>query len=110
MPGIPEPGPGSLFRPPALYRRADDPINAHFQQAVFFCLDGGQVLLNAPKVLGVVVLVRDGLEKSFRNGVNSPLVTTILDKIVVKKGSTREVLRLDIFPKFGGPWKAGSWV
>ena len=52
--------------------------------------------------------IRSALEEelSFRNGVNSPLVTTILDKIVVKKGSTREVLRLDIFPKFGGPWKA----
>ena len=52
--------------------------------------------------------IRSALEEelSFRNGVNSPLVTTILDKIVVKKGSTREVLQLDIFPKFGGPWKA----
>ncbi len=61
--------------------------------------------------------IRSALEEelSFRNGVNSPLVTTILDKIVVKKGSTREVLRLDIFPKFGGPWKAvfdreKSWI
>ena len=52
--------------------------------------------------------IRSALEEelSFRNGVNSPLVTTILDKIVVKKGSTREVLQLDIFPKFGGPWEA----
>lgn len=45
-------------------------------------------------------------ELSFQNGVNSALVTTILDKIVVKKGSTREVLRLDIYLKFGGPWGA----
>ena len=43
-------------------------------------------------------------ELTFQNGVSSPLVTTILDKIVVKKGSTREVLHLDIFLKFGGPY------
>ena len=34
-------------------------------------------------------------ELSFQNGVNSALVTTILDHIVVKKGSTREEVRLD---------------
>jgi DNA invertase Pin-like site-specific DNA recombinase len=45
-------------------------------------------------------------ELDFRNGVNSALVTTILDKIAVKKGSTKEVLHLDICLKFGGPWGA----
>ena len=45
-------------------------------------------------------------ELSFQNGVNSALVTTILDKIVVKKGSTKEVVYLDIYLKFGGPWEA----
>ena len=52
--------------------------------------------------------IRSALEEelSFRKGINSSLVTTILDKIMVKKGSTREVLRLDIFLKFGGPWEA----
>ena len=45
-------------------------------------------------------------ELSFQNGVNSALVTTILDKIVVKKGSTKEVVYLDIYLKFGGPWGA----
>ena len=45
-------------------------------------------------------------ELSFQNGVNSTLVTTILDHIVVKKISTREVLHLDIHLKFGGPWGA----
>lgn len=52
--------------------------------------------------------IRSALEEelSFRKGINSSLVTTILDKIVVKKGSTREVLQLDIFLKFGGPWEA----
>ncbi len=45
-------------------------------------------------------------ELAFRNGVNSALVTTILDKIVVKKCSTKEVLHLDIYLKSGGPWRA----
>ena len=45
-------------------------------------------------------------ELSFQNGINSALVTTILDHIVVKKCSTREVLHLDIYLKFGGPWGA----
>ncbi len=38
---------------------------------------------------------------SFRNGIDSELVTTILDHIVVKEGSTREELHLDIYLKFG---------
>ena len=50
--------------------------------------------------------IRTALEQelSFKNGINSALVTTILDKIVVKKGSTKEELHLDIHLKFGGPW------
>ena len=43
-------------------------------------------------------------ELAFQNGINSALVTTILDKIVVKKGSTKEELHLDIHLKFGAPW------
>jgi len=45
-------------------------------------------------------------ELTFQNGINSALVTTVLDQIVVKKGSTREKLHLDIHLKFGGPWGA----
>ena len=45
-------------------------------------------------------------ELTFQNGINSALVTTVLDHIVVKKGSTREKLHLDIHLKFGGPWGA----
>ncbi len=45
-------------------------------------------------------------ELSFQNGVNSALVTTILDRIVVKKCSTKEKIYLDIHLKFGGPWEA----
>ena len=43
-------------------------------------------------------------ELSFENGINSALVTTILDHIVVKKGSTKEEIHLDIHLKFGGPF------
>ena len=43
-------------------------------------------------------------ELFFANGVNSELVTTILDHIVVKKGSTKEELHLDIHLKFGDPY------
>ena len=45
-------------------------------------------------------------ELTLRNGVNSALVTTILDHIVVKKKSTRQEIYLDIHLKFGGPWEA----
>ena len=49
--------------------------------------------------------IRSALEQelSFKNGINSALVTTILDKIIVKKGSTKEELHLEIHLKFGGP-------
>ena len=52
--------------------------------------------------------IRAALERelSFQNGVHSALVTTILDKIVVKKASTKEEIHLDIHLKFGGPWEA----
>lgn len=38
---------------------------------------------------------------SFQNGVNSTLVTALLDHIVVQKGSTKEKIYLDIYSKFG---------
>lgn len=41
-------------------------------------------------------------ELSFKNGINSALVTTILDHIVVRKDSTKAILYLDIFLKCGG--------
>ena len=46
-----------------------------------------------------------GEELSFENGINSELVTTILDHIVVKKGSTIEKIQLDIYLKFGDPYE-----
>ena len=51
--------------------------------------------------------IKAALEKelSFQNGVDAALVTTILDHIVVKKGSTREKVQLDIHLKFGDPYE-----
>ncbi len=43
-------------------------------------------------------------ELSFENGINSELVTTILDRIIVKKGSTKKQVNLDIYLKFGDPY------
>lgn len=50
--------------------------------------------------------IRAALEQelSFESRINSALVTTILDHIVVKKGSTREEVHLDIHLKFGDPY------
>lgn len=49
--------------------------------------------------------IRSALEQelSFQNDINSALVTTILDHIVVKKSSTKEEIHLDIHLKFGDP-------
>jgi site-specific DNA recombinase len=45
-------------------------------------------------------------ELSFTDAGSSALLTSLLDHIVVKKASTREVLRLEIHLKFGPVWKA----
>ena len=42
-------------------------------------------------------------ELSFQRGVNSTLVATILDRVVVKRNSTKEEVHLDIYLKFGDP-------
>ncbi len=45
-------------------------------------------------------------ELSFSGEINSALVATILDKIVVKKGSTKEEIHLDIQLKLGNRYEA----
>lgn len=52
--------------------------------------------------------IRSALERelTFQNGINSAIVTTILDKIIVKKDSTKEKLCLDIHLKSGGLFRA----
>ena len=51
--------------------------------------------------------IRDALEAelSFEGGINSNLVATILEKIVVKK-STKEEIHLDIYLKLGAKFEA----
>lgn len=51
--------------------------------------------------------IRQALERelTFRDGINSTLVTTILDHILVKKGSNRNEIHLDIYLKLGGMWE-----
>ena len=43
---------------------------------------------------------------SFEGEPNSALLTTILEKIVVKKGSNKEEIRLDVYLKFGQQYEA----
>ncbi len=62
---------------------------------------GGQATARLEEVRAVLEQ-----ELTFQNGIYSALVTAILDHIVVKKGSTKEVLHLDVHLKFGGPWEA----
>ena len=45
-------------------------------------------------------------ELSFEGGTNTALVASILDKIVVKKESTKEEIHLDIFLKLGQQYEA----
>ena len=52
--------------------------------------------------------IRAALDKelSFADGINSSLVSTILEKIVVKKESTKEEIHLDIYLKLGAKFEA----
>ena len=43
---------------------------------------------------------------SFEGGINTALVATILDKIFVKKESTKEEIHLDIYLKLGQKYEA----
>ena len=52
--------------------------------------------------------IRRTLEKelNFDAEINSALVASILDKVVVKKGSTKKEIHLDIYLKLGGQYEA----
>ena len=45
-------------------------------------------------------------ELSFEGGINTALVATILDRVIVKKESTKEEIHLDIFLKLGQKYEA----
>ena len=55
-----------------------------------------------------IAAIRQELEKqlSFEGEINSALVATILDKIIVKKESTKEEIHLDIYLKLGQKFEA----
>ena len=52
--------------------------------------------------------IREELDRelSFTDGINSNLVATILEKIVVKRESTKEEIHLDIYLKLGAKFEA----
>ena len=54
---------------------------------------------------GQLAKIREALERelTFADGIDSKLVTTILDHIIVKKESTKERICLEIHLKFGDP-------
>ncbi len=54
------------------------------------------------------IKIRSALEGAltFREGTDSALAAAILDRAVVKRESTKETLHLDLYLKFGGPWRA----
>ncbi len=58
--------------------------------------------LSAAKIGSIEAALEE--ELSFQDGVNSDLVTAILDYILVKKGSTKERLSLDVYLKLGNPY------
>ena len=45
-------------------------------------------------------------ELSFTDGINTALVATILDKVIVKKESTKEEIHLEIILKLGQRFEA----
>lgn len=57
--------------------------------------------LNIPEIRRVL-----DRELSFEEGINTALVASILEKIIVKKESTKEKIHLDIFLKLGQQYEA----
>ena len=55
-----------------------------------------------------IAAIRQELEKqlSFEGEINTSLVATILDKVVVKRKSTKEEIHLDIYLKLGQKYEA----
>ena len=57
---------------------------------------------------GKLTAIRQALDEALRftGEIDTALVATILDKVVVKKESTKDAIRLDIFLKLGGVYEA----
>ena len=71
------------------------------QQLAILKAEEEKSLISTEQLNKIKATLEDDL--SFQNGIRSELVTTILDHIVVKKGSTKEEFHLDIYLKFGDP-------
>lgn len=76
-------------------------IQALGQQLAILKAEEEKSLISTEQLNKIKAALEDDL--SFQNGIRSELVTTILDHIVVKKGSTKEEFHLDIYLKFGDP-------
>ena len=76
-------------------------IQALGQQLAILKAEEEKSLISTEQLNKIKATLEDDL--SFQNGIRSELVTTILDHIVVKKGSTKEEFHLDIYLKFGDP-------
>lgn len=90
----------------AEFKQRNDAFNQQIHE-----LEGQMELLKAEEEKSQISVEQLGkikaaleAELSFQNGVNSALVATILDHIVVKKGSAKEEVYLDIYLKFGDPY------
>lgn len=76
-------------------------IQALGQQLAILKAEEEKSLISTEQLNKIKATLEDDL--SFQNGIRSELVTTILDHIVVKKGSIKEEFHLDIYLKFGDP-------
>ena len=76
-------------------------IQALGQQLAILKAEEEKSLISTEQLNKIKATLED--ELSFQNEIRSELVTTILDHIVVKKGSTKEEFHLDIYLKFGDP-------
>ena len=87
------------------FKQRNDGFNQQIQtlgqQLAILKAEEEKSLISTEQLNKIKATLEDDL--SFQNGIRSELVTTILDHIVVKKGSTKEEFHLDIYLKFGDP-------
>lgn len=90
------------------FKRRNDGFNGQIQELEnrleLLRAEEQKNLRSAEQLTEIKAAVEQAL--TFENEIDSALVTTILDHIVVKKESTKEDIHLDIYLKFGSPWEA----
>ena len=67
-----------------------------------------QKLLSVLKTVELVPAIRQALDQalSFTGDIDTALVATILDRVVVRKESTKDDIHLDVFLKLGSTYEA----